>query len=192
MSNSDKPNPKKSNSKKPNSDKRNQHDPATDEDFDEPKSRSQIKRDMLALQALGKRLTDLNKQQLEQVPMHDSLANAVSEYQRLKSNSAKRRQMQYIGKLMRDIDPTEIETALARFDASTAEHNRHFHLLEQWRDRLLQDSQALTQFMNDFPATDVQRLRQLVRNAQKEIKQEKNLGHSKKLFRYIREIAEND
>ena len=159
---------------------------------DEPKSKSQIKREMHALQDLGKRLTQLSAQQFAKVPLEPTLASAILEYNRLKSNSAKRRQMQYIGKLMRDIDVAAIEQAIALYDASTAIHARHFHQLEKWRERLLDEPTALTEFLNQYPHADPQQLRQLIRNTQKDISHDKNLGHSRKLFRYLREIAGQD
>ena len=160
------------------------------EDNDAPKSKSQIKREMLALQALGKRLTELSRQQLTQIDLEPRLADAISQYQQINSNGAKRRQMQYIGKLMRDIDVDAIEAAMAKFDASSAIHNRHFHQLEQWRERLLHDTGALTEFLDEYPNADTQRLRQLIRNSHKETSSGNNQGYNRKLFRYIRDITE--
>ena len=100
------------------------------EDFPEEKSKSQIKREMEALQALGLRLTELNSDQLDQVPMGESLGGAIREYQRLKKGEAKRRQMQYVGRVMRSIDEDDIEAithAINRFDASQVEHTQRFH-----------------------------------------------------------------
>jgi len=166
------------------------------DDLPEEKSKSQIKREMEALQAIGLRLTELNSEQLDQVPMGETLDAAIREYQRLKKGEAKRRQMQYVGRVMRSIDednPGAIEAithAINRFDASHVEHTQRFHQIENWRDRLLAEKTALTDYLTQYPAADAQHLRQLIRNAQKEQSQQKNLGSTRKLFRYLREISE--
>lgn len=156
----------------------------------EEKSKTQIKREMEALQKLGERLTAFNKEQLSQIPLDENIAAAVHEYQRLKKREAKRRQLQYIGRLMRDTDAEAISQAVHRFDASHTEHTRHFHQIESWRERLLNESTAVTEFVSQYPSTDVQALRQLIRKAQKEQSQGKDLGGARKLFRHIREIIE--
>lgn len=159
---------------------------------DEYISRSEIKRQMEALQQLGKRITELNPQQQAQVPMDETLRRAVEETRRISSNGALRRHMQYIGKLMRKADADAIEAALNRFDATTEAHNRRFHQLERWRDRLLSDdASALAEFIEFYPRTDVQLLRQLIRNAKRE--QEKQLPPTnfRKLFKLLRELDEH-
>lgn len=166
----------------------NEFDDAHDE-----KSKSQLKREMDALQELGKRLTQLNNDQLDQVPMPDTLDNAVREHQRLRKGEALRRQLQYIGRIMRKLDAEEVDAishAINLFDASQVEHTQRFHQIEIWRDRLLTEKTALTDYLADYPQADVQHLRQLIRNAQKEQAQQKNLGSSRKLFKYLREVAE--
>lgn len=164
-----------------------------DEDANEQEevSKTQIKREMDALQELGKRLTQLNQEQLKLVPMDDNLADAITEYQRLKKHEAKRRQLQYIGRLMRNTDAEAIAHAVHVFDASQAEHTQHFHLIERWREQLMADPGAVTQFISEFPQVDSQQLRQLIRNALKQQKQGKDLGGYKKLFRFIRDVLEN-
>ena len=164
------------------------------EDSSEEKSKSQLKREMDALQSIGKRLTALNSDQLDQVPMPDTLETAIREHQRLKKGEALRRQLQYIGRLMRKLDEEEVDQiiqAIKQFDASQAEHTQHFHQLENWRDRLLTEKDALTDYLSQHPAADAQHLRQLIRNTQRELSQQNNQGSSRKLFRYLREIAES-
>lgn len=156
----------------------------------EEKSKSQVKREMTALQKLGERLTQLNQEQLSKVPLEENLAAAIKEYQRLKKNEAKRRQLQYIGRLMRDADADAIQHAINRFDASQAEHTQLFHLIENWRERLLNDGDAITEFISSYPGADIQALRQLIRTTQKERRQNKDLGSYRKLFRQLREIIE--
>ncbi len=154
------------------------------------KSKSQIKREMEELQNLGEKLTRLNKEQLATIPLEEKILAAIKEHQRLKKNEARRRQMQYIGRLMRDAEAECITEALNKLDASQAEHTKHFHQIELWRERLLKDPQALTSFISEYPQIEVQTLRQLIRSTLKEQKQGKDLGSYRKLFRFLRESAE--
>lgn len=163
-------------------------------DFDDeqlPPSRSQVKRDMEALQALGKRITELRPDQQQQVPMDEALARAVAEMRRISAHGARKRQLQFIGKLMRHADEQAIRDALDRFDSASAAHNQHFHALEQWRERLISGgNEALQAYIEAHPQADVQHLRQLVRNARKEREQDKPPVQARKLFRYLRELGE--
>ncbi len=171
-----------------------------DDDFDhldpadqevEVISKSQIKREMNELQSLGKKLVTLNKDQLSKVPMEPILRGAITECQRLKKGEAIRRQLQYIGRLMRLADADAIGEALERFEAGKQAHDAHFHKLERWRDRLLNGTpEDLTDFVADYAHADIQHLRQLVRNAQKEASQQKPPANARKLFKYLRDLAE--
>jgi len=136
---------------------------------------------MHALQELAKRLVELTPHQLSQVPMPETLAIGVKDAQRF-NREARRRQLQYLGKLMRKIDPAPIEAALMKFDQSSAENTARMHLLEKWRDRLIAESDALTEFLNQYPGADVQHLRSLIRQAKAE-----KAGASRALFRTIRD-----
>ncbi len=158
----------------------------------EAKSKSQRKREMEALQQLGRRLTELNSAQLEQIPLPDPLLDAIRHYQRFNKREAGRRQLQHIGRLMRDADATAITRALHRFDASHAEHVQHFHTIEVWRERLLTDDTALTEFVSAHPDADIQHLRQLVRKAGRASEKPADGGAARKLFRYIRELLEDE
>ena len=155
-------------------------------------SRTQRKRDVEALQELGARLPGLTKEQLKKVPLGDEIRSAVEEAQRLQPRSeATRRQMQYIGRLMRGEDAEAIQTALERFEAGKQAHVQIFHKLEKWRDRLIEgDNSDLQAYLEEDDGADIQHLRQLLRNAQKEAKQGKPPVASRKLFKYLRERAE--
>lgn len=152
------------------------------------KSKSQIKREMEALQEMGKRLTELNPDQLKQVPLEESIAAAIKEYQRLTKHEAKRRQLQYIGRLMRKTDAAAIAQALHLFDSSHAAHTQHFHQIEAWRERLLNDPSSITALIEEYPQANVQHLRQLIRNTLREREKGKDLGGFRKLFRELREL----
>ncbi len=156
-----------------------------------PKSKSQVKREMHALQDLGKKLTQLKPDQLARVPMSDTLRDAIAEAHRIKQHEASRRHLQRIGKLMRAEDAEAIQRVIDEFDSSSQVHAQKFHELEKWRDRLINEGpEAVTEYLNEYTQADIQHLRQLVRNAAKDVRDQKNRGHSKKLFQYLREVQE--
>lgn len=160
-----------------------------DDELEPVKSRTQIKKEMEALQVLGKKLTELKASQLKEVPMTEDLEKAIKDYDKMPHREAKRRHMQYIGKLMRSVDSEAIQAAIDRFDSSSQAFNQELHLLEAWRERLIgEGNTALTEFIEEHPETDVQQLRQLIRNAQKDAKNGKNTGAAKKLFQFIRNL----
>lgn len=149
-------------------------------------SKSQRKRDMQALQKIGEALVDLPASQLEKIPLTGLLLDAVNEARLLKSHEAKRRQMQYIGRLMRDIDPQPIEEALSKIQSKHQQNKAQFHQIERWRDRLIAEGdKQLETFLNQYPQSDRQHLRQLIRNAQ-----QGKRGADTELFRYLRDIIE--
>lgn len=153
-------------------------------------SKTEVKRQMHALQELGAKLTKLNKEQLDKLDLGDSLRNAIDEFHRIKSNGAQKRHLQYIGKIMRTEDADEIEHAIGLFEAGHQAHTQAFHKLERWRDRLINDgNQALQEYVEEYPDADIQHIRQLIRNAQKELKLNKPPAASRKLFKYLRELA---
>jgi len=164
-------------------------DPLPDNESAEDKSKSQRKREMTALQDLGKQLADFNEQQLDRFPLSEDLRAALREYQHIRKNEAKRRQLQYIGKLMRSEDHEGINGVFEEMDAERKRGIQREHLAEAWRDRLLgDDKDAVTDFVDAYPATDRQDLRNLVRNAQQERARNKPPTQARKLFRLIREI----
>ncbi|RDE19785.1 DUF615 domain-containing protein [Motiliproteus coralliicola] len=159
-----------------------------DEDF---KSKTQLKREMEALQKLGAKLLDQKPDFLAKLPLSDKLLAALEESKRIKQREAKRRHLQFIGKLMRDVDAEQIQQALDRQEAGTQAYIQHFHKLERWRDQLIDDEAQITPFMAEYPEADRQHLRQLIRNARREATQNKPPASSRKLFKYIRDLDEN-
>lgn len=160
------------------------------ESHDEKKSRSQLKREAAALQRIGEQLVRLSAGHLSSIPMGAELREAVLEAQQLRSRSAYRRQLQFVGKLMRSADPLAITQALERLDSEHYENVRRFRELEWWRDRLiLEDGDALTEFLDAFPAADSQHIRQLVRNARQEQSSGRSPASSRKLFRYLKQLG---
>ena len=163
-----------------------------DED-DIPKSKTQIKREMEALQEIGKKLLQLSKSQQKKVPMSDTLRDALNEADRIKQHEATRRHLQYIGKVMRTEDHEAIEQRLALFDTTSAAYNKLFHQLELKRDALIGENskEELANYLNDHPEVeDIQTLRNLIRQAQKEVSQQGKTTNRKKLFRFLREAEE--
>jgi len=168
------------------------NDNAFDDDLNPEISKSQIKREMIALQHLGKKLTELKPVQLEKMPIGEHLLKAVQESYNIQQHEAKRRHLHFIGKLMRSEDAEAIQYALDQFDSSSLRYAQEIHLIEVWRERLIEgDKTSLTAFIEEKPEANVQLLRQLIRNAQKDLSQEKNTGAAKKLFQFIRSLYAN-
>jgi ribosome-associated protein len=162
-----------------------------DEFFHERPSKSARKREVQRLQDLGEQLTKLNPEQVAQIPVGEQLLKALEEMHRLKGREAQRRQLQYIGRLMRDEDGDAVAAALERLKAGGIEQTRRLHLLERWRDRLIDEGdEALGELMADHPAINPQQVRQLVRSARRELELEKPPAASRKLFRYLREVLD--
>ena len=145
---------------------------------------------MHQLQALGAALVALAPAQLEAIPLPEELLGAVREARRISSHEARRRQLQYIGKLMRRVDPLPLRAALAQFSGQSAAARARQRRLEQWRERLIADDSALTEFASAHAGADLQAMRTLIRNARKEIEGNRPPRAQRELFRRVREILE--
>lgn len=157
-----------------------------DEVYDGP-SKSQQKRDVEALQVLGEILVKLPDAQFKRIELPDELRTAVADCRKITQNGALRRQKQYIGKLMRGIDPAPIQAQIDIFNGVSAAENAKLHQAEKWRDRLIADNEALTLFLNNHPETDATHLRQLIRNARDEAARNKPPKAFREIFKVIRE-----
>lgn len=162
-----------------------------DEVTDDEVSKSQRKRDMTALQKLGATLVTLKLSQIEQLNLPEALFDAVMEARRLTKNEAVRRQMQYIGRIMRSVDAAPIQAQIDAWNGLNDQETAKQHQLERWRDRLIEDDAALAEFIAEYPACDVQPLRTLIRNTRKERVLNKPLANYRALFRMLREIIQN-
>ena len=160
-----------------------------DDDYDRP-SKSQLKREMSALQTLGEELLTLPADRLARLTLPDALADALREAKRLTKHEARRRQMQYIGRLMRDVDPAAIKEALDEFHGLSAAANARHHAVERLRQRLLDDEGVLGEIAEAHRGADLQQLRQLRRNAIKEREGGKPPRAFRELFRVLREMTE--
>lgn len=162
------------------------------EDDDElVKSKSQIKREMQALRDLGKELVDLPVSVLKKIDLSEAVYEAVMLAQGLK-REALRRQLQHIGKLLREEDEVAIRQALAQIAQPQRNEVRAFHEIERWRDKLISgDDQVINQLVEQFPTAERQQLRTLVRNARKESELDKPPKSSRLLFKYLKELQQS-
>jgi ribosome-associated protein len=168
----------------------NQLNKHIESDVDEPISKTKLKAEADAQQALGVRLCELPKDKLAKLDLPEALLAAVIESKKITANGAIRRHRQYLGRLMRDIDTAPIIEQLSRWDGKHTAENAYFHGLERWRDRMIADSNVLSEFMGQYPNTESQRLRTLIRNAQKEQEANKPPKSSREIFKLLREITQ--
>jgi ribosome-associated protein len=167
------------------------HHDSADEFDDRPPSKSARKREMHALQDLGTALVELPEGQLKLIPLDEDLADAIAVARRIKDFTGKRRQLQFIGKLMRKIDTTAIEAVYNDLVNGQQQRNEHFHQIEQLRDKLLADGvNAMPAVLDVYPHADRQHLRQLITAAEKEQKAGQPPAAARKLFKYLRELSE--
>lgn len=169
----------------------NGHDENYDDDFDQEVSKSELKREMLRYQVLGEKLCELPTNRWPKLPISETLRIAMEESRRITKHEARRRHFQYIGKVMRNEDIDAINIALDMMDPSSELYGRRIRQQELWRTRLVERSEALNEFIEEYPFIDRQILRNLVRNAQKEMQQTppKPGTNYKKLFQLIRQTV---
>jgi ribosome-associated protein len=154
---------------------------------EEGPSKTQRKKEMTALQELGEELCLLNAAQLAEVPIPDDLREAIAEAQRIRQHGGKKRQMQYIGRLMRGIDAEPVREKLASWQGVSRDAKALLHRVERWRDRLLEDETAVGEFVAEYPHSDLQHLRSLLRAIRKERELNKAPRQYRELFRVLRE-----
>ena len=161
-----------------------------DLEWDGP-SKSQRKRESTALQDLGEELVALSKERLAKIDMPERLKNAILEAQRITAHEGRRRQMQFIGKLMRSTDAEPLQAAVDEVKGASAASTARQHRLEALRTKLMADESGFKQLAEDYPAADIQRLRQLRRNALKEAEQKKSPKSFRELFRELRDLVDS-
>ncbi|WP_094779860.1 ribosome biogenesis factor YjgA [Paraburkholderia ribeironis] len=163
--------------------------PEVDENgYDRP-SKSQLKREMHALQELGAALIALPKDALKRMPMPEKLDEAVREARRITDHEGKRRQLQYVGRVMRsllDEETAALRTALDTYNGVNKTETARLHWIERTREKLLADDTALTDFIHQHPSADPQQGRTLIRNARKEAQQGKPPRYFRELFQWIK------
>ncbi len=161
------------------------------QDNDNQPSKTQIKKEMHDLQQIGLRLTKLSTDTLKKMNLPAELLEAIVAYQKINSNSALKRQAQYIGRLMRTVEVTPIEEYLARLAGENTAYNAFLQRVEQWRTLLLEDDGALERFIEMYPDIDTVQIRTLIRNARKEKTQDKPPRAYRTLFQTIKSALEN-
>lgn len=157
-------------------------------------SRTQRKKASHDLQELGEQLVLLPKSRLALIDMPESLRDAVEQYSNTRSFEGKRRQLQYIGKMMRNADPEPIREAVAAFQLGAARNTLALHQAERWRVELIAGDEAVTRWAEDFPGSDMQQLRALIRSARKDAAEapEKRNGRGfRELFQFVKAALES-
>ena len=156
-------------------------------------SKTQRKKECDDVLVLGEKMIALNKEELDQINMDDELRSAIEEAQRIKSNSALKRQKHFIAKIMRGLGDETLSGQLERVLHKHDIYNADFKRMEKWRDTIIENGdKAINAFLEEHPQADRSHLRQLVRNADKEKKNNKPPVAFRQIFKYIREIVELD
>jgi ribosome-associated protein len=159
------------------------------ESEDELRSKSARKRDAASLQELGVKLSALPDQEIKALDLPDNLFVALRDLRRLPSHGAQVRQRQYIGKLMRDIDP---EPVLAKLAERKQRHDleiRHFQQIERWRDRLLSEpGEGMDELLREYPQADRAALRKLLEKAERERLEQRSPVGARELFAFLRQL----
>ena len=151
-------------------------------------SKTQRKKEMHELQALGVALVELPESQLAAMQIAEQLLEAVLEAKRIKSHEGKRRQLQYIGRLMRDVDPAPLRAQLDALTGHSAQEAARHRRLEALREKLLADDEALTAYVSEHAGADLQGLRTLIRNARREQKEARPPRAFRELFRVLKAL----
>ena len=175
-------------------DKTNNTDIANNDENDELQdeelvSKSQRKRDASAAQQLGKDLLELDPNTLATIDLPENLSLALDDARRIRKHGALKRQLQYIGKLMRHIELEPIREQYLKLTNHYGKDVKKFHHLEEWRDRLLAEGdKALEDLLNEAPNADRQHLRQLMRQSAKETKLNKPPKSAREIFKYLKTL----
>ena len=153
-----------------------------------PPSKTQLKAEADEKQALGEALLTLRADLMARLDLPEKLIDAIAQAKRITNFEGKRRQLQFIGKLMRPLDAAPIRAAIDEQANGSAELTLALHLAEQWRDRLIAADDALGDWLAEFPATDSQQLRALIRQARKDITKPETPGQAPRHGKAYREI----
>lgn len=158
------------------------------DEYERP-SKSQRKREMTALQETGAQLVELNADQLAQFDLPERLLDAILEAQRIRDFEGRRRQLQYIGKLMREVDPAPIRATLEQWQGAARAQTAQQHGIERWRDQLLTGEGALALFAADYPGCDLQHLRSLIASVRRDQALGRPPKNYRELFRALHDIV---
>ncbi len=153
-----------------------------------PPSKTQLKAEADEKQALGEALLTLRTDLMARLDLPEKLLDALAQVKRITNFEGRRRQMQFIGKLMRPLDMTPIRAAIDEQANGSADLTLALHLAEQWRDKLIASDDSLSQWLDDYPATDSQQLRALIRQVRKDIAKPETPGEAPRHGKAYREI----
>lgn len=164
-----------------------------EQEYERP-SKSQLKREMTALQKLGQELVEQPRERVKRVPMPEDVRDAILECQQIKNHEGRRRQMQFVGKKMRTLDEEEvalIQKTIDSWKGASKSETAAMHALERRREKLLADDNALTELMEEHPHLDVQQLRTLIRNARKEQAESKPPKAYREIFQILKGLQKS-
>jgi len=161
-----------------------------EQEYDRP-SKSQLKREMTALQKLGAELIAEPRERVKRVPMPEDVRDAILECQQIKDHEGRRRQLQYVGKKMRTLEPEEVAAIQRTIDSWKGQSKAEtaaMHALERRREKLLTDETVLTELLAEHPELDAQQLRTLIRNARKEQAENKPPKAYREIFQILKQL----
>ena len=151
-------------------------------------SKTELKREAKNVHEFGKILASLTELQIAQIDLPENILDAIKDLKNIKKGSAKKRQSLYLAKLLREIDLSKAQDFVNQIKFESQAEIRRIHEAEDWRDKLISDVSYLTNIIDKAQNVDIQRLRNLVINSQKEIKKKKSKKNQKELFNYLKEI----
>ena len=154
---------------------------------DDLKSKTALKNEAKDVHAFGKILVGLTDKQIGQIEFPENVHEAIKELKKLKKNSAQKRQSLYLAKLLRGLDLSEAKRFVDHLKFESQTEIKKFHKVEVWRDKLVADISSLTDFVNLCPSIDIQKLRKLILNSQREINKGSSKKFQKELFQFIKE-----
>ncbi|WP_353152677.1 ribosome biogenesis factor YjgA [Herminiimonas fonticola] len=161
-----------------------------EQEYERP-SKSELKRQMTALQKLGAELIAEPRDRVKRVPMPEDVREAILECQLIKDHEGRRRQLQYVGKKMRSLEEHEIAAIQKMLDSwkgASKSETAALHAIERKRDKLLADDKALTVLLEENPQLDAQQLRTLIRNARKEQAESKPPKAYREIFQILKSL----
>lgn len=162
-----------------------------EQEYERP-SKSEMKRQMNELQKLGEELVEQPRDRVKRVPMPEDVRDAILECQNIKDHEGRRRQLQFVGKKMRTLEPEEvavIQRTIEGWRGASKADTAALHAIERKREKLLADDKALTALMEEHPHLDVQHLRTLIRNARKEQAENKPPKAYRELFQVLKQLS---
>lgn len=163
-----------------------------EDDLDLAPSRSQRKRDALAVKDLGESLVNLDPASLSRFDLPEFIVDIIHETRRIRQHGARKRQLQYLAKQLRQLETDVLFEQLQQLQRPHQVEVAHQHLIERWRDRLIQEGPlALTAFIDQYPQADRQHLRQLIRNAEQQAQRNEPPKAARQLFKYIRTLLDD-